>query len=620
MKLSFTKAFNILMALALVMFSVTANAQFSISKNSNAGAKKVISASITQLNHYVPGATTQLLLVLDLQSPDLEYADSIAIIFPAGFTVTTASNPFPSPLSDGQTAEALMISSGNMAVWGDNDNNIGGIEPGTHLFNITVSAGAAVSGPQTVNYYISGDEYGAAPNFVSGTFILQELPATPDLIVTADPIGYSMIPLNQLKPNYPVSGSVFNYGAPLTVNQNAVAVSPLASYNSTFALQNPLPTYSSQALTFAPISFSAKNTYNIVVGVPLGGDFDLSNNADTIQVMVTDTVMARDNGMADGGLGLPNNTAILGNMYELSNTGYMSGVTFWLDDPTAGDSLRVEIYNFSSAPTNKVAESAIFVVPSSTPSWFTVYLDQTITLVPGEYFVGVHQLSGFLSLGFTEPTYTPNTAWVKAGTGVFETLESNGFEASFMVRPFILSTAPLSAPSLILPANNATGVINSNVVLDWSDVTGASSYEYQYSTTSDFSANVTSNTTALSTATIPTLSLNTTYYWRARAVSSTAGTWSSTRSFTTIQFGVGVGNVAKNEVKIYPNPAADVLNLTNLKNADIEVYNILGAQMRSLVNVSGNVTVNVADLANGAYFVTVKSADFTTTKKITVNR
>lgn len=96
---------------------------------------------------------------------------------------------------------------------------------------------------------------------------------------------------------------------------------------------------------------------------------------------------------------------------------------------------------------------------------------------------------------------------------------------------------PPAAPALISPANNAMNV-SLTPVLDWSDVTGADSYQLQVSTSSSFTTNVISiGTLTASSYSVPSgvLSSNTQYYWRVTALnefgfSAVAGPW----SFTTI--------------------------------------------------------------------------------------
>ncbi|NTX03767.1 endopeptidase [Myxococcus sp. CA040A] len=96
-------------------------------------------------------------------------------------------------------------------------------------------------------------------------------------------------------------------------------------------------------------------------------------------------------------------------------------------------------------------------------------------------------------------------------------------------------TAPGLA-TLSTPSNGATGA-ELAAVLDWADVSGASTYEVQVSTDPTF-ATVTASANSLvsSTWTVsPALNVNTTYYWRVRANNSCGGVgaWSTAFSYTT---------------------------------------------------------------------------------------
>jgi len=104
-----------------------------------------------------------------------------------------------------------------------------------------------------------------------------------------------------------------------------------------------------------------------------------------------------------------------------------------------------------------------------------------------------------------------------------------------------------STPTLVSPPNGATGV-STTPTLDWSDVTGATSYDVQVCRDSGCTDVAQSQTglTASQWTVSPALNNGTTYYWRARAVNSCgAGPWSETWSFTTHVMLTVVKNVAR---------------------------------------------------------------------------
>jgi hypothetical protein len=71
-------------------------------------------------------------------------------------------------------------------------------------------------------------------------------------------------------------------------------------------------------------------------------------------------------------------------------------------------------------------------------------------------------------------------------------------------------------------------------------------------------------------------------------------------------------------VQVFPNPTSAVLNITNVENTTIEVYNVLGQVMTAKTNSSNTETVDVSGYAAGAYFVKISNGTLTTTKKFVV--
>jgi hypothetical protein len=74
--------------------------------------------------------------------------------------------------------------------------------------------------------------------------------------------------------------------------------------------------------------------------------------------------------------------------------------------------------------------------------------------------------------------------------------------------------------------------------------------------------------------------------------------------------------VADENLYVYPNPAKSVLNVKNAKYADITVMNMDGRVVRMARNISW---VNVSDLANGMYSVTIKDGNRISIQKISIS-
>lgn len=89
----------------------------------------------------------------------------------------------------------------------------------------------------------------------------------------------------------------------------------------------------------------------------------------------------------------------------------------------------------------------------------------------------------------------------------------------------------------------------------------------------------------------------------------------------TIEDGTGIVENVNNSVSIYPNPANTTLNVTASSNINtVEVYNLTGSKIATINGNGTNAQINVANYANGMYFVKIITNDGTTTKKFNVAR
>jgi hypothetical protein len=81
---------------------------------------------------------------------------------------------------------------------------------------------------------------------------------------------------------------------------------------------------------------------------------------------------------------------------------------------------------------------------------------------------------------------------------------------------------------------------------------------------------------------------------------------------------LGLGDNSLATVNLYPNPTSAVLHISNVENATVEIYNILGQVMTIKTNISNQETIDVSGYAAGAYMAKISNAGVTTTKKFVV--
>lgn len=144
-----------------------------------------LTGGITASTYYVAGRENTIKLVLTLTNTDYEYGDSLAITLPNGFSIISVSpndsigfafdptntSACPDASKSGK-AEPFNGIFGQTISWGDNDNCYGGIEDGnngtTYTIEIKANVDISVSGPQVIDYFISGDTWNNQGATVAG--------------------------------------------------------------------------------------------------------------------------------------------------------------------------------------------------------------------------------------------------------------------------------------------------------------------------------------------------------------------------------------------------------------------------------------------------------------------
>ena len=131
------------------------------------GTSKQIEVLAIAENGYAPGATHNVYFTFEISNTDFEYADSVSMTFPSGITLNGVSNDdvFGPAFDPGGAPEPFNGIVGQTVSWGDNDNEYGGITSQGSIYEFSVNAtfDAGLSGDQTIEVHVSGDEFGDAP-------------------------------------------------------------------------------------------------------------------------------------------------------------------------------------------------------------------------------------------------------------------------------------------------------------------------------------------------------------------------------------------------------------------------------------------------------------------------
>ncbi len=201
-----------------------------------------------------------------------------------------------------------------------------------------------------------------------------------------------------------------------------------------------------------------------------------------------------------------------------------------------------------------------------------------------------------------------------------------GDRSSYWSEVWTLQTM-MQVAELREPANGATGQ-KSALYLKWFAVKGAKWYHLQVADEMTMNKIIyEADSLDYVQRDIAGLEVATTYYWRARAYNSDAGSdWSETWSFTTADKGTSVSDfIIPNSVEAFPNPFNSSINLRfslkNDANITVRVLNIMGGT--EAVIFSGWKSAGVYDyiwqangLPQGTYFYQVMIGGSSVIKKI----
>jgi photosystem II stability/assembly factor-like uncharacterized protein len=166
----------------------------------------------------------------------------------------------------------------------------------------------------------------------------------------------------------------------------------------------------------------------------------------------------------------------------------------------------------------------------------------------------------------------------------------------------------LSSPILSTPINNATD-ISLISRLSWNEVESADHYYLQVDDDPGFSSPVCDlDYISFAYYWVADLINNTTYYWRVRAYDGdfNSSSWSETWTFTTTS-SVGINELnSHTQLKLYPNPAHDILFFEGFEN-ELTIISILSmnGELLKQINEKGIKQINLSDLQDGVYLIKI---------------
>ena len=171
-------------------------------------------------------------------------------------------------------------------------------------------------------------------------------------------------------------------------------------------------------------------------------------------------------------------------------------------------------------------------------------------------------------------------------------------------------------------ANVTVGSVTANsAVISWTAPTGATrfvvNYGFQGFDQGTGSFDTVENATS---CTLSGLTANTPYdvYVRTLCEGGTASAWSSVVNFTTSR-STGIDDVNAANVSLYPNPASSTVTLKGIEGkATVTVVDMNGRKAGEWTVNEGELTIDVTDMAQGAYFVRIVGEQVNAIRKLIV--
>ncbi|MDX9694418.1 MAG: C10 family peptidase [Bacteroidales bacterium] len=88
-----------------------------------------------------------------------------------------------------------------------------------------------------------------------------------------------------------------------------------------------------------------------------------------------------------------------------------------------------------------------------------------------------------------------------------------------------------------------------------------------------------------------------------------------------VSINTGFGEINPvNNIAIYPNPAKENISISNIKNAQILIYNTAGIMVYKKENINSDIPVNISELMNGNYYIKIIDNNKSVVQLLTIAR
>lgn len=381
------------------------------------------------------------------------------------------------------------------------------------------------------------------------------------------------------------------------------------------------------------VSFDSAGTYTLSVDWKVNGE----NNYDFVRIFLAQPVELVGGTNAPAGMSNPASSipdgwiALTDNylcgqsswqthsrIFTLPSDGTWQLVVMWRNDGSQG-SAPVALDNLSivaggvlpPTPTPCAAPSITSVVPSAT----SVLLNYSGSAASYE----VHIVQGTWdgpaagiatsATSYTFSNLTPSTYYTVGVRAVCD----NGV-SDWVFEEVTTLAAGADTSCLVPSALHTVSVDSTSATIAWT--AGATESLWQLMVNDDLNHLVMANAT---TYVLSNLAPSTAYRVRVRAYCSATNqsAWSDEMTFTTTASGVGIDGVDENGIALFPNPATTMLNVSVSEPAVVTIVDISGREVLR-TSVQSHSVIDLADLAQGTYFVRFSGEHLNAVRKLLV--
>jgi hypothetical protein len=262
---------------------------------------------------------------------------------------------------------------------------------------------------------------------------------------------YTIAPANQLTTaqNLKLEAVIRNQGSQTMTNVAMGCQIIKDGILETTVMSSSIPSLASGATSVA-LTASYTPTSNGVYTFkyfPIATEVEQNTSNDTIQselpITVTDSEMARDNGgPIVAALGIGAGSGFLGQVFNIENTVYLSGVKVHFSRGYTGRRLATAIFNTSGGVPTTILTSTdtLLYIDDSARTYILPMYGGPLTLAPGKYGFVQIEFDSTLSLAQTSAVFQNNTIfaqWAANGPN-FAPIESFGvvaYSKPFYIRP-----------------------------------------------------------------------------------------------------------------------------------------------------------------------------------------